>query len=231
MTEVDITNLGLGRLPAADERDQMFHMKLAIPTEAPTRTYRYWNANGWWGDQQTTPQCVGYSWAHWVEDGPITHKGSAPIIAPEVIYREAQKIDEWPGEGYEGTSVRAGAKVLQALGFIESYYWAWDAKTVADTILTRGPVVVGTNWYRDMFFPDPETYIVKPTGAAVGGHAYLINGVNVKKGLFRFKNSWGNGKDSINNWGDNGHAWITIEDMDKLIKQDGEACLAVEIKK
>jgi hypothetical protein len=32
------------------------------------------------------------------------------------LYREAQRIDEWPGESYEGTSVRAGLDVLRERG-------------------------------------------------------------------------------------------------------------------
>lgn len=32
------------------------------------------------------------------------------------LYREAQKVDEWPGENYDGTSVRAGLDVLRERG-------------------------------------------------------------------------------------------------------------------
>jgi hypothetical protein len=32
------------------------------------------------------------------------------------LYLEAQKIDEWPGEDYEGTSVRAGMDILRDMG-------------------------------------------------------------------------------------------------------------------
>jgi hypothetical protein len=32
------------------------------------------------------------------------------------LYHEAQKIDEWPGEAYEGTSVRAGMDILRTVG-------------------------------------------------------------------------------------------------------------------
>ncbi len=215
-----IPNVSFGRIEAPDSRDRAFMMSAVIP-EAPQRTSRYWNSSGWWGNQGPHPYCVGFSWAHWVEDGPVTHKGMAPVVPPEEIYSEAQKIDEWPGEDYEGTSVRAGAKYLQSKGTISEYRWAWDVQTIADAILTKGPVVVGTNWYYDMFEPD-EKGIIKVGGQIVGGHAYLLNGVNTKKQLFRIKNSWGR------NWGKKGHAYISFDDMAQLIAAQGEACLAIE---
>jgi len=170
---------------------------------------------------------------HWVEDGPITHSktrkaNTGPLHDPAYLYKEAQKVDAWVGENYEGTSVRAGAKILMKLGVIGGYRWAWDSNTVVQALLTTGPVVVGTWWYRDMFFPkkDPKTgkMMITATGGKVGGHAYLLNGVNLSKGLIRIKNSWGRA------FGDHGFAWISIQDMDLLIKDQGEACLAMEIK-
>jgi hypothetical protein len=35
------------------------------------------------------------------------------------LYHEAQKVDEWPGEDYEGTSVRAGLDILRKRGHCE----------------------------------------------------------------------------------------------------------------
>lgn len=168
--------------------------------------------------------CVGYSWAHWLEDGPVTQKGPPPIVHPDLIYHEAQKVDEWEGEGYEGTSVRAGAKVLQSLGFISEYNWAWDLETLVQSILTVGPVVVGTHWYSDMFYPNTSG-VIKVGGELMGGHAYVINGVNKKTKLLRLKNSWGS------TWGRRGHGYISFDDMKRLISENGEVCLGVEVKK
>lgn len=192
------------------------------PTPSNTSlTKRYWDDDGWWGNQLNTPQCVGYSWAHWIEDGPVPHDGIPPIIKPYDIYYNAQKIDEWPGENYAGTSVRAAAKYLKNIGAISSYYWAFDLNTLIKTVMELGPVVVGTNWYYNMFYPS-STGIIKASGRNAGGHAYVINGVDTKTKLFRIKNSWGK------NWGDNGHAYISFTDMSKLIKENGEICIAVE---
>lgn len=211
--------LGLGRLYAPDRRDHGFLMAAVLPVA--TVTHRAWYQNGWWGDQGATPQCVGYAWAHWLEDGPVTQGGSAPILAPSVIYHEAQLVDEWPGEAYDGTSGRAGAKVLQARRFIDSYLWAFDAETVVNAILSTGPVVVGTNWYEGMFAANAAGKLTI-SGVIAGGHEYVLNGASRASGLVRIKNSWGRA------WGRNGNAWLSFADLDRLLKEDGEACLAVE---
>lgn len=223
MKKFNPANIGLGRLPAADERDKSFLMKAVLP-KAVTITSKYWDDRGWFGNQGAKPQCVGYSLAHWLENSPITHKSAPPVVQPSIIYNQAQLIDEWPGEDYDGTSVRAGAKVLQGMGFISSYLWAFDLATMIDAVLVKGPVVVGTNWYNQMFHPNAEGHI-KIDGGIAGGHAYLINGVNTKTKLFRIKNSWGQG------WGIKGRAWISFADMERLIHEDGEVLIGVEVNK
>lgn len=220
--ELEAHDLGLGRMAITDGRDTRFPMLSILPRARIERTRRYWFGNGWWGNQGSLPHCVGYAWTHYLEDGPITHKGAAPIIQPAYLYREAQKLDEWPGENYAGTSVRGAAKFLQRAGKIGSYLWAFDMETVVRTLLTTGPVVVGTNWYESMFYPDYRG-IVKVDGPIAGGHAYLANGVNTQKRMVRFKNSWGR------EWGENGYFWMGFDDLSRLIREDGEACLAVEV--
>lgn len=218
-----VGNNGLGRLVSYDKRD-MSHPMQVVKKIAAAKTKQYWNANGWWGDQDRFPQCVGFAWAHYIEDGPVTHKGEAPIISPAVLYDWAQKNDEWPGTNYPGTSVRAGAKAAQAFDFISGYEWAWDLDTVVKALLTKGPVVVGTNWYGEMFNPN-SAGVIKIGGDVEGGHAYLLNGVNTVGKTIRIKNSWGRF------WGRGGHATISFKDMERLIGEYGEACIATEIKK
>ena len=66
--------------------------------------------------------------------------------------------------------------------------------------------------------------VLKPAGELRGGHAYVLNGVNVNKEMFRVKNSWSR------RWGDKGRALISFEDMQTLLNQQGEACMASEVK-
>jgi len=214
----------LGRKAKPDPRDHNYlikdHFKFGI-TVSPTLKQRYWDANGWWGDQGDSPYCVGYAWAHWIEDGPVGHEGQVPIIPPVTIYENAKLFDEWIGEEYDGTSVRGGVKYLQSVKMVRSYYWAFDVNTITQWILNYGPVVVGTGWYNAMFFPD-RTGLVRAVGRIAGGHAYVLDGVDTIKKQFRIKNSWGR------SWGKMGFAYIGFNDMAKLLANQGEACIAVE---
>ena len=214
-----------GRQPLTDARDASYPIRsLVEAAPPPTVTARNWNANGWWGNQENTPMCVAYSWLHWLEDGPVTHRGAAPLLAPEIIYGEARVIDDIPGENYDGTTVRAGAQVMRQRGFVSEFRWADSVEDIVNAVLSFGPVVMGTNWYQGMMNPS-KTGFITPSGPVVGGHAWVINGVNLANQTVRMKNSWGRG------WGAKGFALLTFVDLARLLREDGEACLATEIKK
>ncbi len=213
-------DIGLGRLHSPDERDFKFLMATNLPTEAPKVTQKFYYTKPVL-DQGRTPHCVAFSHMQRLRSSPVIQKNIAPDTT--AIYNLAQTIDEWPGEDYDGTSVRAGAKALIQLGYYERYYWAYDAVTVKNYLLNgQGTIILGTNWFHDMFFPDKNGF-VKLTGRLAGGHAYLCIGYTEKRGAFRFVNSWG--KD----WGQAGRFWMLGEDVDKLIQDAGEACLPIEI--
>jgi len=201
-----------GRRFAEDKRDIKFRLRRGTSK----RTERYWRDTRWWGNQGQTPHCVGYAWAHWLINSPILN-----FVNPDGLYSLATMVDEWEDDGEQGTSVRAGAKILQRIGLIRAYNWCWDVNTLAATLLEEGPVVVGTNWYEGMMVPDKKGYL-RVSGQVYGGHAYLLTGYSSKYKRFRMKNSWGR------DWGRQGRAYITNSDMDKLIAQNGEVCLAIE---
>lgn len=211
---------GLGRIHAHDERDKLFLVRELLPADIKI-THKAWNASGYWGNQLNTPMCVGFSLCHWLEDGPITHGGIPPIIAPEKIYRGAQDNDEWKGHDYEGTSVRGGAKWLQTEGYIKEYRWAFTKEDFVDTLLTMGPVVFGINWYEAMFEPDSKGFI-KIGGDIAGGHAIKADAVNVSKQWVRLKQSWGR------DWGKNGFCYISFDDIERLLSEQGECMIAIE---
>lgn len=184
--------------------------------EPSKKTKKMWADMYYSGDQGQTPQCVGYAWTHWLSSRPIRQ-----FLYPSGIYELAQHVDEWDGNDYDGTSVRAGAKVLSKLGYIVQYKWALNAETIIDTILNLGPVVVGTSWLKGMMQTDNNNFI-HATGISYGGHAYLLSGVDKELGAVRIKNSWGL------KWGVRGHAWLSFNDLDTLMSRNGEACLGIE---
>lgn len=225
-THVDLTpQPGLGRLISFDPQDQKFLMAAAAPLEV-TRSSAFW-----WTpaplDQGNTYECTAY-WAEMLlMSDPVRN---SMYLTPHELYKLNQMNDEWPGMDYNGSSVRASMKVLQAAGLIGEYLWAFDADTVRRWVLMRGPVGLGTNWYKGMNAPDRKTGFVKVTGKPVGGHAYMIRGADDNivcpdrsRGAFRIINSWGTA------WGDKGRAWLSYKDADGLIKNHGEAVTPVEM--
>ena len=216
---------GLGRLRQVDARNAKYQMpKLSVPGEVRRKL---WHA-GTVLDQKDTPQCVGYSGWQWLASGPTTNK---PPFSPTDLYHWAQDNDEWPGSDYEGSSTLGLMKALKSRGYIGEYVWALDAETVAAWVLSRGPTVVGTNWFNDMFTPDKEGFL-EAAGQNVGGHEWTVIGFDRDKkwkhtgevGAFRMVNSWGKG------WGDGGRAWVSLKTLDRLIKDQGEAVTATEFK-
>ena len=215
-----------GRLRAPDINDRRFMISPPATAVNVVSKYHYTDLVI---DQGETSACVGAASRGWLSAGPVRNM-SGPSWWD--IYTAGQAVDEWPGAepAYYGTSVRAAFKVLKAQGFVKSYNWAFDLDTAINHILTVSPMCLGTIWTTDMMRPDKEGFI-HVGGRAVGGHAYLAIGANRSAkcpdgslGAVRIVNSWGKG------WGQNGRAWISFKDLDTLIKDDGEACAAVEAK-
>jgi len=216
---------GMGRLVQRDRRNLNFQLPLL---EVPVAVRRRF----WWGgsvlDQGDTPHCVGYAGFGWLVGGPVINK---PKFTPDDLYHWAQEDDEWPGESYDGTSTLGLMKALKKQGYIDSYKWAFDSETLVAWILMKGPVLVGTTWFKDMFTPNIHNGFIHPTGDDLGGHEWRIVGADRDKrcpdgsqGAVRMINSWGPG------WGDVGRAWVSFKDLDYLIKNNGEAVTVEELK-
>lgn len=210
----------LGRVYAPDPGDHRYSVAGMWGTLAPHELRSYTWSVGHWFDQGSTPQCVEFSWRHEAVARPVKVPADKLPMRGE-IYKYAQAHDEWPGSDYDGTSVRAGAKAMQAYGFIGNYWWCRTEPEVAQVLGYKGPVVVGTNWHADMFEPDDDGFI-RPTGRVEGGHAYLIYALSIKQGWYGIWNSWGSW------WGLGGTAKIRRNDLAALLEADGEACVPTE---
>lgn len=149
---------------------------------------------------------------------PVRYKQAQPD-AP-TLYHGAQTLDDWPGENYEGTSARGLMKFCQTLGLVQSYVWAQSVEELCQFVLTTGPALIGSNWRSDMF--SPVNGFVKPTGAVVGGHEYVLYGYNHKTWTLSFANSWGTG------FGLKGTFRMNRTDFETLMADQGDMVSAVE---
>jgi len=199
-----------------DERSRGYAISNSNAMRKPKRSYTWRCVPRL--DQGQEGACVGFGWAHELAARPV----EVPVTATtaQLLYSSAKQMDEWDGESYEGTSVLAGAKATKALGHITEYRWAFTLEEVLRALSWDGPIVIGVNWYEGMEEPDARGFI-KPTGETVGGHCTLLNGINILTNTVRLHNSWGP------SWGKNGEAFLTFEDLGKLLDNDGEACLPI----
>lgn len=202
-----------GRDYAPDPRDASYPLAL-LTSQRPRRRWR----SRWYADQGNTPHCVGYAAARWLECDPVRQ-----YLDPDGVYAMAQHVDEWEGTDYDGTSVRGAMKVLATLGFISEYLWAWSVDQILGHVLEVGPVVIGVNWYRGMSYPDDYGVIV-PSGPIDGGHAILVDEVNVPRELVGLNNTWGP------DWGLDGRCYLHFDHLARLLREDGEACCGVEAR-
>ena len=173
-------------------------------------------------NQGSEGACVGFGIAHELRARPSEVEGVTSFMARD-IYLEAQKIDPWPGGSYpgagpqyEGTSVLAGIKVAQKMGYFDSYRWAFGLHDLMLGVGYNGPAVLGVPWYEGMFDIDNKGFI-HATGRIMGGHCILCKSVNIKKNYFILHNSWGLG------WGNGGDCYISFQDMSTILANDGEA--------
>lgn len=178
-------------------------------------------------DQGREGACVGFGW---VADALATPtavnlarlRGGAwePEAFAKEIYRNAQRIDEWEGENYEGTSVLAGAKAMGIAGLIKEYRWAFSIDDVIDAVLVKGPAVLGIPWFSGMY--EAPGGVLSVTGNVVGGHCITAVGYHKatdgSEDSIILQNSWGS------DWGTNGLARIKISELARLLKE-GEACI------
>ena len=226
----------LGRIVSIDEKDKKFLMarRLAAPgTAMPTS--KTWAMNGKSLNQMSTGTCVGHAWKNFLRCAPIQTEKEGP--SQWDIYRKATGLDEWSDNDDEatlpdgdtgldwGTSVRAGAQAVTAYGRLQSYLWAFELQPALEWVLTKGPIVLGVNWYSSFNKPDAEGIVkITPAARIEGGHAFLWRGANTKRALAACENSWGDG------WARGGAFFIPLSALERLIHEQGECCTAIEQK-
>lgn len=144
------------------------------------------------------------------------------------IYYEATVLDGWPddpdapGGGQQGATCRSGMQAFKNRGRIGTYAMSTNYATLTTWLLSKGPIVVGTDWLANMFEPDANGF-VDVSGYVAGGHCYLWLGYDPGADVGEFLNSWGAG------WGKNGHFYMHGADIKRLFQSYGEAYTSVEL--
>jgi hypothetical protein len=236
----------LDRLPQFDEKSRSFPIRAAAEAIRP-RSFS-WRVNPPYViDQGREGACVGFAVTNELQAWPAeVRPGSLELatrFAREHIYWEAQRIDPWPGGAYpgagpfmEGTSVLAGMKIAQQLGYFREYRWAFGLADLVHGLGRNGPAVLGIDWYDSMYRPQDNW--VRVSGSVVGGHAILARAVRIVWAINRampgswqavdldtsyvvLRNSWGAG------WGNGGDAKISLRDLGTLLDHQGEGVFAV----
>lgn len=170
-----------------------------------------------WLDQGNEGACTGFGLSHVLGTTPRRVGGIDNPYAQQRYYRARQE-DQWPGENYDGSSVLGAMEAAKDDGIITSYHWATTLEEIVYGVSYHGPMEIGINWYEGMWTPDANG-LLQITGKIAGGHALCIGGVNMKAETFLLYNSWGP------TWGNNGGALISFDNMNRLLKEEGEFAL------
>lgn len=210
----------LGRLVHFDERSRGYPVRGLVEAKKP-RTIS-WRCTTYL-DQGNEGACVGFACAHELAAKPI--EVSVDFNMARGLYHDAQRVDQWEGGAYpgakpfyEGTSVLAGLKVIQQRGYVPEYRWAFGLDDLILSVSNLGPAIIGVNWYTGMFDTD-QRHFINISGRVEGGHAIMVRGVSIRKEAFVLHNSWGT------KWGRYGQAYISFDDMARLLREDGEAAI------
>jgi hypothetical protein len=199
----------LDYVPKLDERNRAFRVTVDRDLTAQAR---YWTPGTIVTDQGREGACVGHGTVNEYLASPARGRLADPDVTAYEVYRAAQRIDEWQGENYDGTSVRAGMLVGRQRSWWSGFQWAFTMPELR-VALETGPVVIGVEWTESMYAAPGAR--VRVSGQVVGGHCLLITGYSPNwSGLgphYRLRNSWGP------SWGANGSAYIAAHSLNAIL--------------
>ena len=175
-----------------------------------------------WLDQGRTFACTGFSVAMEAASAPVRREGITKRTA-WALYKDAQRVDEWAGENYQGSSVQAAMKVACRMGWYEGYQWATSLEMLKLAVGNIGPAVLSIPWHSSMSRPDRNGF-VRVSGRMNGRHAILCRGYSKEKRSFLLRQSAGK------RWGVNGDCWILERDLWELLQNQGSACIPIKRK-
>ena len=211
----------LGRLVEHDERSRAYRVQRYPGVLKSVE----WKRNAPVADQGELGSCTCEALVSTLAADPMYrpfHKRyprvSLDHSTAERLYRSATRLDEfagaWPPDD-TGSSGLAACKAARRAGYISSYRWCFGIEDVLSALMT-GPVMIGVNWYDDMFSPDNDGRLMVG-GRVAGGHEVCLTGLDFDNYRVWLTNSWGP------SWGVGGRAWLAWTALERLLGEQGDA--------
>lgn len=216
----------LDRQPHFDEESRNYSIRRLLGGSLPLRK-RLWAPGRNVLDQGQEGRCVVFGWGNELAASPNRYNVDTKWCNDH--WPMVQDEDHKMGNFWDdGASVLAGAKAMQRTGALNHYAWAFGIDDVLQTLMRRGPVVLGINWYSSMYRTNSDG-LVNVSGNIVGGHCILANGIWPRHPVFGtdvvvWTNSWGP------EYGINGRGYITVSDLDRLLRENGEAVIPTDTR-
>lgn len=179
-------------------------------------------------DQGNRPTCVTNTMLGWLMSAPImTVPPAAPQRWAELAYTWSQQNDEWDGEYYDGTSVRAGLQYLRKqTGHAASFARLLSVDEGINWLKSPvgSPIPIGVDLFQNMAQPDSKN-LGAASGRWLGGHAMLWYWYSERTGLCFIRNSWGE------DWANRGNFALPVADLRYLIETlGGDAYAATQVR-
>lgn len=226
MTAADAPSYATGALPSWDTRNEDYPVAASLDLGAAPID-RAWPLTFGRINQGQAPKCVGGALGQDLSADPvpipITHPGTM-----DNLYNLAQKLDEWPGEGYDGTSLQAGLKAYKQFGFGGEYRWASNVEEIALSLGQLGPVILAGPWLTAMFTPDNSGQVRVAGTAGTIGHCYMLGESRVAPALFVIEQTWGPNWSRLPGPDGGWRATISWEDVRLLLRMGTQAAIITQ---
>lgn len=210
---------GTGALPEWDSKSLDYPVAALLDTGAAPVSKK-WNLVQRF-DQGQTPRCVGFALAQELSSEPVVIACS-DYTGPN-IYNLAQKLDEWPGEQYDGTSLLGGLKALKQWGYVGEYRWGASLDDVLLSLSQLGPVTMAGPWLTGMFSTNAQGQIVVSGISGNIGHCYMLGEVDVANKRCYVEMTWGPNFSPLG-W----RAWFSWDDIAKLLSMGTQAAIITQ---
>lgn len=229
----------LGRIAIPDNRDLQHLLRAARPAAFTTPIdqlpLRKHYQRGALLDQGSTGTCVEHGLEAKLRGAPVK-VGDVRLPARYTVYDRAIQLDESADNDHDidrtmGTTVRAGCKVLQAMGMILEYKWVYSVEETLQWILGgHGGLVLGIDWWSGMDEPSAEG-VIRMTGNLRGGHCLYAYGADRQANFIDLQQSWGPGWGGWTQSGrrvNAGCARLPLTDLKRLLDGNAELVTIVE---